>query len=181
MIRLMIQPMIRAMAGRLALSQALLRLVMLLAPVTALTLTAAAGPAPAASLVVLVLVVSAVWAVVPESTAGSAALLLVLFWWGVGLREGLHPAALGAAALLLAAHLAALLTAYGPGTMPLDGGVARRWAARGALVLLVAPAVLWLLVLVRDRGEPPGIWLAGLVALLLALLAATVLHARRAE
>lgn len=161
--------------------QAALRVVMVAGTMVALFATAAAGPAPAPWLVVLVAVVALWWAAFPESTAGSGALLLVVAWWGIGLRDGLHPAAVAAAAALLAAHLAALVASYGPGTVALDPAVLRLWGRRGLLVLLPAPAVWALTEAVDGRAEPPGIWMAGLAAALGAVLVANVLYVRGAD
>ena len=166
--------------GRTTPGQANLRLVLLLAPPAALLLTATAGVGPAAWLVVLVTLVAAVWALFPESAAGSAALFLVVAWWGLGLRDGLHPAALGAAALVLVSHVAAVVAAHGPPTVALDPALARRWAVRAGLVLLSAPAVFLVVHAVRDGAPPPGLWTAGMVAVLGAVLVANVLHERRA-
>ena len=165
--------------GRTTPGQALLRLVLLLAPPAALLLSEAAGVGPAAWLVVLVTLVAATWALFPESAAGSAALFLVVAWWGLGLRDGLHPAALGAAALVLGAHVAAVVAAYGPPTLAVDPALVRRWALRGGLVLLSSPAVFLLVRAVRDGEPPPGLWTAGMVAVLGAVVVANVLHERR--
>lgn len=145
----------------------------------ALFATVPAGATPAGWLVVLVLGVSLVFAVYPDSAAGAGALALVVAWWGVGLRDGLHPAALLAAAGLLLAHLAATVADLGPGSLPLDRGVLARWGVRGGFVLLAAPLAWGLATLVRDEPAPPGLWLAGLTAALAGLLAANVLFVRR--
>lgn len=159
--------------------QAALRLVMLAGPLVALFATVPAGATPAPWLVVLLVVVSLAWAAFPESAAGTGALLLVLSWWGVGLRDGLHPAAVGAAGALLAAHVAGLLAALGPRTLGLEPSVLWLWLRRGLLVLLAAPLVWGLAEAVDGRPEPPGIWVAGLAAALGAVLVANVLYDRR--
>lgn len=159
--------------------QAGLRVVMAGGPFAALFATVPAGATPATWLVALLAVVVLVWVAFPESAAGTAAYLLVLAWWGIGLRDGLHPAAIGASAALLAAHLAGLLAALGPRTLGLEPSVVWLWARRGALVLLPAPLV-WALAETVDGGpEPPGIWAAGLVAVLGTALVANVLYVRR--
>jgi hypothetical protein len=145
----------------------------------ALFATVPAGATPAGWLVVLVLAVTLVFAAYPDSAAGAGALALVVAWWGVGLRDGLHPAALLAAAGLLVAHLAATVADLGPGSLPLDRAVLVRWGVRGGLVLLSAPLALGLAMLVRDEAAPPGLWLAGLAAALAGLLVANVLFVRR--
>ena len=60
---------------------------------------------------------------------------LVLVWWGLAFRDGLHAAALVAAAGLLASHLPRVLAAYGPDRMavdPGDGAAAGSAAARSS-------------------------------------------------
>ena len=156
-----------------------LRAVVVLGVVVALFATVPAGATPATWLVLLVLLCAGIFAVFPDSAAGAATLLLVVAWWGVGLRDGLHPAALVAAAGLVTAHLAATVADLGPGTVPLDREVLVRWTFRGLLVLLAAVLALGVATLVRDQPAPAGLWLAGLVAALVALLAANLLFVRR--
>ena len=159
--------------------QWVLRAVIVLAVLGALFATVPAGATPAPWLVLLVLVVSVVFAVFPDSAAGAGVLVLVVMWWGVGLRDGLHPAALLGATGLLVAHVAATVADLGPGTLPLDRAVLLRWARRGLAVLLSAPLVWAGAPLVRDEPAPAGLWLAGLVAALGGLLAANLLFTRR--
>lgn len=156
-----------------------LRSLVVVGVMVALFATVPAGATPAGWLVVLVLVTSLVFAVFPDSAAGAGALVLVVAWWGVGLRDGLHPAALVAAAGLLVAHVAATVAGLGPGTLPLDRAVLARWSLRGFLVLLAAPLVWGVATYVRDQPAPAGVWLAGLVAALTGLLAANLLLTRR--
>lgn len=163
----------------LTVGQAALRATMAGGPVVALLATGAAGAWPAPWLVVTVGVVALGWAAFPESAAGTGAFLLVLAWWGIGLRDGLHPASLGAAAALLVAHLAGLVAALGPGTVGLDRAVLLLWARRGLLVLLAAPPVWALAEAVDGRPEPPGVWVAGLAAVLAAVLVANLRYVRR--
>lgn len=156
-----------------------LRTLIVLGVVGALFATVPAGATPAPWLVVLVLVVSLVFAVFPDSAAGAGALVLVVVWWGVGLRDGLHPAALAAAAGLVLAHVAATVADLGPGTLPLDRGVLVRWSLRGLLVLVAAPLAWGVATLVRDQPAPAGLWLAGLVAALVGMLVANLMFTRR--
>jgi hypothetical protein len=153
--------------------QLLLRLLVLTGPMLALYATDLVGPAPAGWLVALAAVLCVAFAAMPDSPFGALVMLLVLAWWGVSLRDGLHPEALLAAAGLLAAHLAALVASYGPGDLPVDAAVARTWLVRGVLLLVPAAAVWALAALVRDQPEPPGIWLAGLLASLVAAVVAS--------
>ena len=156
-----------------------LRSVIVLSAVGALAAAALAGAAPPVWLVVLVVVISLGAAVYPDSGAGSGALVVVVIWWGVGMRDGLHPAALLASAGLVAAHVAATVADLGPGAVPLDRAVLLRWSLRGLLVWLSAPLIWGMAVLVRDQPAPAGVWLAGLAAALVGLLAANLLLTRR--
>lgn len=144
----------------------------------ALLATGLRGAWPASWLTVLVLGLAVGFALFPEAPIGTTATALVLAWWGFAFREGPHPESLLAAAGLLTAHLAALVAGYGPGDLPLDGATVRRWAVRGALVFTAAPAVYAVAVLLRDRPEPPGIWVAGLVAALVTTVAAGLVLSR---
>ncbi len=156
-----------------------LRALIVVGVMGALFATVPAGATPAPWLVVLVLAVTLVSAFFPDSAAGAGALLLVVIWWGVGLRDGLHPAALAAAAGLLLAHVAATVADLGPGTLPLDRRVLVRWTARGLALLVPALLAFGVARLVRGEPAPAGLWLAGLVAALVALLAANLLFTRR--
>jgi hypothetical protein len=110
----------------------------------------------------------------PESPFGTAALLVVVAWWGLAFREGLHPQAVLAAAAMLVAHVAAVLAAYGPGELPLDRDLARLWARRGLAVLAISPAVWAVAFALRAQPEPAGIWVAGLAAAFAATLVASL-------
>jgi hypothetical protein len=153
--------------------QLALRILALAGPLLALFATALVGPAPAGWLVALTLVLSLAFAAMPDSPFGSAAMLVVLAWWGVALRDGLHPEAVLAAAALLMSHVAALVASYGPGDLPVDPAVARTWLLRALLALLPAPAAWALAAALRDQPEAPGIWLAGLVAAITAAVIAS--------
>ncbi|GCD91587.1 hypothetical protein [Nocardioides sp. LS1] len=164
---------VRALLRRWSLGQWVLRATMALAPVLALAATGLAGTAPRALLVVLVAALSVTYAGLPEGPFGTTAMGLVVVWWGFGLRDGLQPACLLAAALLLAAHVAGLLVAYGPDALPVDRGLLLLWLRRSGLALLLAPSLYVLAVLVRGH-EAPGVWVVGLAAALVAVLVATV-------
>ena len=162
------------MTGRLTAGQAVLRALVLLGPPLALLATGLVGVLPAGWLVALVLVLSVAFAAMPESPFGTAALLVVVAWWGLAFRDGLHPQAVLASAALLVAHVAALLTSYGPGELPLDRDLARLWVRRGLAVLASAPAVWAVAVALRGQPEPAGIWVAGLAAAFTATLVASL-------
>ena len=152
-----------------------LRAVMVVGLLVALLATGPAGTWPAPWLVVLVGGLAVGYALLPETSFGTVAIGLVLAWWGLGLRDGLHPAALVAAAGLLSAHLAGLVAAYGPDRMAVDRATVLLWARRGLLVFVLAPVVLAVALWVREQPEPDGIWVAGLAAALAAVAAAATL------
>jgi hypothetical protein len=159
--------------------QWLLRATVAVGPVVALLATIPAGATPRWWLVVLVAGVSAGFAILPESAAGTGAYVLVILWWGLGLRETLHPAVVVAAAALLASHLAATVAAYGPSTLAVEPAVVRLWAVRGVLVFPAA-VLAWVAVrLLDEQPEQAGVWAAGLAGLLVTMVAANVLYVRR--
>ncbi len=149
-----------------------LRVTMALGPVLALWSTTLAGVAPRVWLVLLVLGLSLAYSWLPESPTGLVAMAAVLIWWGVALRDGLQPAALLATACLLAAHVAGLLAASGPGDLPVDPATARRWLLRGGGAFLLALGLFAFGVLLRGQPEPSGVWVAGLAAALVVVAAA---------
>ena len=167
------------MRDRLTPGQAFLRVLILLGPPLALLTTGLVGVPPAGWLVGLVLALSVAFAAMPDSPFGTATLLVVVAWWGLAFRDGLHPQAILAAAGLVAAHVAAVLASYGPGDLPVDRGLVRLWVLRGLAVCASAPAVWALAAGLRGQPEPPGIWVAGLAAAFTATLVATVAFAAR--
>ncbi|MCW2844992.1 MAG: hypothetical protein JWN22_2908 [Nocardioides sp.] len=162
------------MSPRPGAGQLVLRLLVLLGPLVALLATGLVGAVPADWLIALVAALAVAFAAMPDSPFGTAVMVVVLAWWGISLRDGLHPEAVIAAAGLVTAHVAAVLASYGPGSMPLDRAVVGLWAVRGAAVLLASPAVWAVATVLRDQPEPPGIWVAGLAAAFVATLVAAV-------
>jgi hypothetical protein len=158
------------------------RAVIALGPPVALLAASPEGFVPPLWLVVLVVLLSLGFAYLPEQYIGSAAMILVVGWWTVGVRDAVPLAVVVSAAALLASHLAATLAAYGPRSLPPDRGIVLRWTRRGALVWLVAP-LLWLAVdAQRGHTTPASYWVAGLaVALVVAVTAATVYPTRLDE
>lgn len=152
-----------------------LKVAMVLGVLGALLTTGLVGVWPDPWLVLLVGLLALGYAVVPETSIGTVAMGLVLAWWGIGLREGLHWQALVAAACLLLAHLAGLVAAYGPDRMAVDPATVLLWVRRGALVFLMAPLVLVLALWVAERPEPGGLWVAGMTAAVAALAVAAAL------
>lgn len=161
--------------------QGFLRSLIAVMPVLATLCTAPAGEAAPVSFIVVVLLLSSTWAVFPESAAGVVVLTLVLVWWGLGLREGLDPWVLVAAAAFLVAHVAAVLAAYGPIEMDLDAAVVVLWVRRAALVFLASPTTFALAIWVRGAPEPAGVWIAALAATFTLMLLASLTLSRQVE
>jgi len=166
------------MKGRLTAGQWLLRALVAAMPVLAVLCTIGAGGAAPVWFVVLVAVLGLGWAAYPESAAGVAVLVLVLAWWGIGLRDGLDPWAVPATAAILTAHLAAVVSAYGPAQLPVDPPVARLWVRRGLAVFVPAPLLLLVATWLRGSPEPDGIWVLGLAGAFLAIVAASATFSR---
>jgi hypothetical protein len=155
-------------------SQLVARLLILVGPVVGIVAAAAAGAPSTGWAIALVLVLSFGWAFYPESSFGTMSLVVVLVWWGRADLEELPAEMLVAAFAVLVAHLAALLCGYGPPEMAIDGPTVRLWVNRGAAVFATAPVVWMLAALLRDQPEPPGVWIAGMVAIVVAALVAAV-------
>jgi len=147
-------------------------------PALAVLCTIGAGEAAPVWFVVLVLALGVGFAAFPESAVGVVVMVLVLAWWGLGLRDGLDPWALPAAAALLVAHVSALIAAYGPPGLGLDPAVVRLWVRRGLAVSVVTPALYGVAAWLRDAPEPPGMWVIGLVAAFVATMATSFVFAR---
>lgn len=162
-------------------SQLVLRTVVLLGPVVAVLATGPAGNWPPWWVVVAVVATAAGAARQPDGPFLASAGLAVLAWWAFAVGEAVPAAVLVAAVALVAAHVAGLLAAYGPETMPLDPATVRLWVRRGALVLLPVPVAWGLAGAVRDQPEQPGIWLAGVAAACVATLVASAVLPLRAD
>jgi hypothetical protein len=156
------------------LSQVVARLLMVLGPLVGLVASAAAGAPPPGWVTALVVVLAVGWAFMPESLLGTLCLAMVLVWWVSAQISGLPPEALVAALGLVVSHVAAVLTSYGPAEMSLGTPAVRLWLTRGAAVFAAAPVVWMLGVLLRDQPEPPGVWIAAMVAVVVAAVLATV-------
>lgn len=158
--------------------QWVLRALVLVASQVAIWLTAALGVHPRPFLVVLVVGLAVYAAISPEAAGGTALMLVVVAWWGLALREGLHPAAIGAAAALLVTHLCLVLAAYGPGTLPVSRPLVLLWVRRGLLVLVPVPLVYLVAVAVEGEPAPSGLWAAGVLAAVAAGVGTSVLYLR---
>jgi hypothetical protein len=74
----------------------------------------------------------------------------------------------------VAAHVSAVLAAYGPPELPLDPQLLRTWLRRGLLSLLAAPLVWLVVAAIDDQPEPAGVWVAALVAATVGAVVASV-------
>ncbi|MGZ4448933.1 MAG: hypothetical protein ACXVWZ_10255 [Nocardioides sp.] len=158
------------LTGRWPAGQVALRATMVLAPVLALQAGALAGTPPRLWLTLLVAALGLAWTRLPDAAFGTVALGVVVLWWAAGPgRHAPGPALLLAAALLVAAHVAGLLAAYGPSTLGVDRGLLRLWVGRAALALLLAPVALGVTLLAAPGRGGPGVWMAGLAVAFLAL------------
>lgn len=133
-------------------------------PLVAVLASGLDGSLPPPWLIVVVGAFSVTHALLPESQLGTTAALLVLGWWALGPVAALPASLLLAAAALVAAHVAAVLAAYGPTELPIDPALLRTWLRRGLLSLLAAPLVWVVVAAIDDQPEPAGIWVAALVA-----------------
>jgi hypothetical protein len=153
-----------------------LRVAIVAGPVVAVTASGLGSELPPGWLFALVLVVAAGHAFLPESGLGTAAMLLVLVWWGLGpVADGGGPpvSLLLAAAGLVVAHCAAILASYGPADLPVDRSLLRTWVRRTALAAAAAPVVWFAAVGVEGQPEPAGIWVAALGAATVAAVVAS--------
>jgi hypothetical protein len=156
----------------------LLRAVIAVAPVLAVTVASPSGPADT-WLVAATVVLALGFAAMPESALGTMCLGLVVVWWAISAAHGTPAGAILAALLLLAAHLASVLLSYGPRTLPVGGPVFGLWVRRGLAVAFAAPLVWLVAVLVDGEPEPPGIWLSALAcAVVLCIVAAGAVTVR---
>ncbi|MEJ7831403.1 MAG: hypothetical protein WKF79_00675 [Nocardioides sp.] len=161
------------MTRRWSLGQAVLRGLIALGPLVAVGVTTLVGQPPPGWLLALTAVLAAGYAYLPDSSFGTFALLLVLGWWSIVSQGALHPEVLVAAAAVLASHVAALIAAYGPDDLLVDPRLVRLWVRRGGLVLLAAP-MAWLAAnALRGQPEPPGVWIAGVVAAVTSMVVAS--------
>ncbi len=159
-----------------------LRAVVLLGPPVALLAASPQGFVPPVWLIVVVTLASAGFAAFPEQYAGSVAMLLVVGWWATSVRHAMPGGVVVSAAALLAAHVGATVSSYGPRKLPPERLMVLRWVRRTVLLWLVSP-LLWLVVdAEHGHTTPASYWLAGLaVALVLAVAVATLYPTRLDE
>jgi hypothetical protein len=124
----------------------LLRSLIFLLPCAALAL--ALPTVPHVAVVVLVVASAAWWASAPDHPAGAVALVFVIGWWSI--HDVLDWRVPLVAVLLLAAHVVATVSAYGPATLAVDPHLARLWLGRALLALVPMPVAY-----VAVRGLDP--------------------------
>jgi hypothetical protein len=150
-----------------------LRLVVVAGPLLALFARTPSLGAPPVWIVILVAALAIGWALMPESVVGAVALLVVGFSWASSDTVDVPVGALVAALAMLAAHLASLVSSYGPSRLPVNRGVVRLWALRG-VALFSAAVLVWLLARgVSELPDSSSIWVLGLVVALSVLVVAT--------
>lgn len=133
----------------------LLRALVVLLPCTALAL--ALPEVPHWFVLVAVPLSALIWARSPDHAVGTIPLVLVAGWWAA--RGIVDWQVLVVAVLLVGAHVAAILLAYGPETLVVDRRVLRLWVLRGLLALVPAP-VAWQAVRGIDPDLAPSwLWL----------------------
>jgi hypothetical protein len=165
----------RVLPSGVAPSALVLRALVLALPCVALAL--ALPEVPHWAVLLGVPVSAAAWARTPDHAVGVVPLVLVGGWWAA--HDVLDWRVPVVAVLLVVAHLAATVAAYGPTTLALDPHLARLWLVRGLLALVPVP-VAWLAVRDLDPAwAPPGTWLATGAVVVAMLLA--VAHLTRSE
>lgn len=145
-----------------------LRSMLLILPCAALAL--ALPEVPHLGVVALVVLCSAGWMHSPDHPAGAVALLLVAGWWTAHGVVDWRVLVVGV--LLVAAHVVAILMAYGPATLAVDPHLATRWLRRGLLVLVPMPVTYAAVRGLDPRLAPSWIWMAGALVVV-ALLVVT--------
>lgn len=125
---------------------------------------------PSLLVIALVAAGSVLWCVFPELAVGPVVLLTVMVWWSLAVPDPVQPRVLAAALVLVAAHVAGLLAAYGPARAALEPGLVVVWVRRGLLAFVTAPVAYGAVVVLDDPDA--RMWpLAVAVLVLLALVA----------
>ena len=162
----------------LAPQQRLIRLIVLVAPLIAVSAEAQAGATLQRWFVVAVIVSSSVAAVLPDSHTGLLVVLLVGGHWAGASPSGKSQSGwvLVIALALLLFHAGCMLASYAPSSVVLDRALLLLWLRRTTWAAAVA-AIVWVVSRVASGLELPS---SGLVlgAALLVLLGWTALLAR---
>lgn len=119
---------------------------------------------------VLVVAGSLRWAWLPDDLVGVMVLLLVGGWWAAHGATGWRLLVVGI--LLVAAHVAATLASYGPGTLAPGGALVRLWAGRGLLTVVPLLVALGAVRVLDADLAPRGLWTLALAAMVVLVLVA---------
>ncbi len=145
-----------------------LRSMLFVLPCAALAL--ALPEVPHLGVTTLVVLCSVWWVHSPDHPAGAVSLLLVAGWWTAHGVVDWRVLVVGA--LLVAAHVVAVVMAYGPATLAVDPHLASRWLRRGLLALVPMPVTYAAVRGLDPRLAPSWVWMAGALVVV-ALLVAT--------
>jgi hypothetical protein len=153
-----------------------LRAVIFLGPLVALLAGSPQGHTPEPWLVAVVGILAFTFASMPEHYVGSVVLTIVVVWWVLDVRDGLPLTAVGAAAALLATHVAATVAGYGPPQLAPDGAAIRLWSRRAVLLWVTAP-LTWVVVDAEaGRATSASYWVLGLTIGLVLVVLVTSLY-----
>ncbi|MGZ4599058.1 hypothetical protein [Oryzihumus sp.] len=151
-------PALRALVadlGALTRQQALLRLVVALAPVLFLAVAHAAGASWSGPVTICVVVLALASAAEPDSHVALVVLAVLGWFWAARVGDPTSWWALAAAWVVLVGHGAGALAATVPSSGQLPRVVVRQWATRAALVGLLTAGV-WGLARAGTAMHPQG-------------------------
>jgi hypothetical protein len=149
-----------------------LRGVLLAGAVLALFAGVPEGYDPPVALVVFVVVGATLSAFRPEHLSLAITMVAVVVWWAYAHDTEMPVAVLVAAAGLLATHVAGVVLAYGPPSLPVAPEVALLWSGRGILAWVAALVVSGVARSYTGHGTPAVFWLTGLAAALVGAVVA---------
>lgn len=161
----------RVLLTRCSASMWTARAAVLLLPLAALVASLPAGASVWPTYWVVVGVAAIGATVAPATPVLVLVLAAVMLWWGTEVPHPLSAWVLVAAAAMMAAHVAGLLTDLGPPILVLDRRLLRLWTLRGLLTTAAALPAWAMARLVSGVAEQPGVWVAGATASLVSLLA----------
>lgn len=163
---------------RLSASQWALRVVLLLAALSALAATLLAGAAVAPVVLVALVAVSVLGAYLAHTWLPGLLVVLLLAGYALLTPDPTSPWSVPVAVLVLLVHCCCALAESGPTEARIPEGLAARWLARWAVCALAAVGV-WLVLLVTSRvsvSGPSGVAFSVLALLALAVLAVLLLR-----
>lgn len=134
---------------RLALSAVVIRLLIVISPVTAVGITWVAAHTTHPPIAVGVLLISTACAVSPSSHFGILVVAAVAIQWAAIVHDHTTPWSIVAAAALTVFHASHAAATVAPASTAWTSAMRRRWTRRG-LALIMAGAAMWLLATVAD-------------------------------